>query len=41
MSPDAKLKAAQEKAKISGVHTLTQEDIDGLSYEQLKQLRGY
>jgi hypothetical protein len=41
MSPEAKLRAAQEKAKISGVHTLTQEDIDGLSYEQIKQLRGY
>jgi hypothetical protein len=41
VSPEAKLRAAQEKAKISGVHTLTQEDIDGLSYEQIKQLRGY
>jgi hypothetical protein len=41
MSPEAKLRAAQEKAKISGVHTLTREDIDGLSYEQIKQLRGY
>jgi hypothetical protein len=41
MSAEAKLKAAEEKAKASGVHTLTQEDIDGLSYEQIKQLRGY
>jgi hypothetical protein len=42
--PDAevKFKAAQAKAaKLGGVHHLAQEDIDGLSYEQLKQLRGY
>jgi hypothetical protein len=38
---DAKFKAAQAKAKLSGVDTLTQEDIEGLSYEQIKQLRGY
>ena len=38
---EAKFKAAQAKAKLDGVHTLTQEDIDGLSYEQIKQLRGY
>jgi hypothetical protein len=38
---DAKFKAAQEKAEIGGVHTLTQKDIEGLSSEQLKQLRGY
>lgn len=38
---EAKLRAAQEKAKLSGVHTLTQEDIDGLSPEQIKELRGY
>ena len=37
----AKFKAAQEKAKLSGVHTLTQEDIEGLSYEHIKELRGY
>jgi hypothetical protein len=37
----AKFKAAQEKAKLAGVHTLTQEDIEGLSYEQIKALRGY
>jgi hypothetical protein len=41
MSSEAKLRAAEEKAKLSGVHALTQEDIDGLSYEQIKQLRGY
>jgi hypothetical protein len=38
---DAKFKAAQEKAEIGGVDTLTQKDIEGLSSEQLKQLRGY
>ena len=38
---DTKFKAAQEKAKLSGVHTLTQKDIEGLSLEQIKQLRGY
>jgi hypothetical protein len=37
----AKFKAAQEKAKLSGVQTLTQEDIEGLSHEQIKELRGY
>ena len=31
----------RQKAKLSGVHTLTQKDIDGLSLEQIKQLRGY
>jgi hypothetical protein len=41
MSTEAKLRAAQEKAATHGVHTLTQEDIDGLSQEQIKQLRGY
>ena len=40
-TPEAKLSAAQEKAKLNGVHTLTQEDIDGLSPEQIKELRGY
>ena len=39
--PEAKFRAAQEKARLSGVHTLTQEDIDGLSPEQIKELRGY
>jgi hypothetical protein len=37
-----KFKAAQAKAKqLGGVHKLTREDIDGLSDEQIKQLRGY
>ena len=38
---EAKFKAAQAKAKLGGVHTLTKEDIDGLSPEQIKELRGY
>jgi hypothetical protein len=38
---EAKFKAAQAKAKLGGVHTLTKQDIDGLSYEQIKALRGY
>jgi hypothetical protein len=39
---EAKFKAAQAKAeKLGGVHKLTSEDIEGLSHEQLKQLRGY
>ena len=39
---DAKFKAAKAKAeKLGGVHKLTSEDIEGLSQEQLKQLRGY
>jgi hypothetical protein len=38
---EAKFKAAQAKAKLGGVDTLTQKDIDGLSREQIKQLRGY
>jgi hypothetical protein len=37
----ARFEAAQEKASITGVHTLTQEDIEGLTYEQLRTLRGY
>ena len=38
---DAKFKAARAKAeKLGGVHKLTSEDINGLSPEQLKQLRG-
>jgi hypothetical protein len=38
----AKLKAAQAKAeKLGGVEKLTSEDVDGLSREQLKKLRGY
>jgi len=39
--PSAKFKAAQAKAKRVGVEQLTQKDIEGLSYEQIKQLRGY
>jgi hypothetical protein len=38
---EVKFKAAQAKTKRDGVQTLTREDIDGLSYEQIKQLRGY
>jgi hypothetical protein len=38
---EAKFEAAQAKAKLGGVHTLTQEDIKGLSLEQIKELRGY
>jgi hypothetical protein len=38
---EAKFEAAQAKAKTNGVETLTRDDIDGLSYEQIKQLRGY
>jgi hypothetical protein len=39
---EAKLKAAQAKAeKLGGVEKLTSEDVDGLSREQLKKLRGY
>jgi hypothetical protein len=38
---EAKFKAAQAKAKRDGVDSLTREDIDGLSAEQLKELRGY
>lgn len=38
---EAKFKAAQAKARREGVENLTQEDIEGLSVAQLKQLRGY
>ena len=38
---EAKFKAAQAKARRDGVETLTQKDIEGLSLEQIKQLRGY
>ena len=38
---DVKFKAAQAKAKRDGVHMLTQKDIEGLSFAQLKQIRGY
>jgi hypothetical protein len=36
-----KFEATQAKAKRDGVDTLTKEDIEGLSSEQIKQLRGY
>jgi len=39
--PDARFKAVQAKAKRVGVERLTQKDIEGLSPEQIKQLRGY
>ena len=38
---EAKFKAAQAKAAKVGVENLTARDIDGLSFEQIKQLRGY
>jgi hypothetical protein len=38
---EVKFRAAQAKAKRDGVQNLTQKDIEGLSREQLKQLRGY
>jgi hypothetical protein len=38
---DAKFLAAREKATREGVDALTNEDIRGLSQEQLKELRGY
>jgi hypothetical protein len=39
---EVKFKAAQAKAKrVGGPQKLTREDIDGLSNEQIKQLRGY
>jgi hypothetical protein len=41
LEPDAIFLAAKAKAKREGVHTLTSEDIRGLSLEQIKELRGY
>jgi hypothetical protein len=38
---EAKFKAAKEKASRQGVESLTSKDIDGLSLEQIKELRGY
>ena len=39
---EVRLKAAEAKAKkLGGPHKLNQEDIQGLSFEQIKQLRGY
>ena len=37
----AKFKAAEAKAKREGVDSLTSEDIEGLTPEQLKEIRGY
>ena len=39
--PQAKFKAAQAKAEKLGVHTLTEQDIAGLSPAQITQIRGY
>jgi len=39
--PEAKFKAAQAKAEKLGVHTLTEQDIAGLTPEQITQIRGY
>jgi hypothetical protein len=38
---DSKFLAAKEKARREGVETLTDQDIEGLSLEQIKELRGY
>ena len=38
---EARFRAAQVKANRDGVQTLTQQDIEGLSYSQIKELRGY
>jgi hypothetical protein len=38
---EAKFKAAEAKAKREGVDSLTRQDIEGLTPEQLKELRGY
>jgi len=39
--PQAKFKAAQAKAEKLGVHTLTEQDIAGLTPAQITQIRGY
>jgi hypothetical protein len=41
VEPEAMFLAAKEKAKREGVHTLTSDDIRGLSLGQIKELRGY
>jgi hypothetical protein len=41
INPNGKFSAAKEKAKRDGVHSLTSEDIQGLSQEQVEELRGY
>jgi hypothetical protein len=38
---NAKFALAKEKARREGVESLTSKDIDGLSLEQIKELRGY
>jgi Trypsin-like peptidase domain len=40
-APEAQFLTAKEKAKREGVWTLTEEDIRGLSLEQIRQMRGY
>ena len=39
--PEPKFMAAKEKARREGVHSLTSEDVRGLTQEQIKELRGY
>jgi hypothetical protein len=39
--PATKFMDAKEKAEREGVHSLTSEDVHGLSQEQIKELRGY
>jgi hypothetical protein len=41
VEPDGKFMSAKEKAKREGVHSLTSEDVRGLSQEQIQELRGY
>jgi hypothetical protein len=41
VEPAGNFIAAKEKAMREGVHSLTGEDIRGLSQEQIKELRGY
>jgi Trypsin-like peptidase domain len=41
VEPGARFLAAKEKAEREGVHTLTSDDIRGLSLDQIRALRGY
>jgi hypothetical protein len=41
VEPAGNFLAAKEKAMCEGVHSLTSEDIRGLSQKQIKELRGY
>jgi len=41
VAPEAAFLAVKEKAEREGVWTLTEEDIRGLSLEQIRELRGY